>query len=112
MNQMLIDARDNKKYKEFNVGDYVMICGHVGYYHELVKGKILHKQKNWFGTYDYIIENFANGMLADPTNYTIVDYNESVFNEFKTVDNKLRELEKQEEELRKELHKVIPHRHF
>lgn len=111
MNQMLIDTRDNKEYKEFNIGDYVMVCGHIGCYHELAKGKILHKQKNWFRTYDYIVENFANGMLADPTYFTILDCDENVFNEFKNLDDKIVELEKQEKELRKELHKIIPHRH-
>ena len=108
---MLIDTRDNKEYKEFNVGDCVMICGHVGRYHELEKGKILFKQKNWFGTYDYIIENFANGMLADPTYFTILDYDENIFNEFKSLDNEWMKLGEQEKKLRNELHKVIPHRH-
>ena len=111
---MLIDTRNDVKYKEFNVGDYVMICGHVknNYYHELAKGKILHKQKNHFGSYYYSIENFENGEIIDPMHYTIMDYNESIFNEFETLDNKIKELEKQEKELSKELHKIIPHRHF
>ncbi len=111
MNQMLIDIRDNIKYKEFNIEDYVMICGHVGRYHELAKGKILYKQKNWFGTYDYSIEIFANGMLVDPTYFTILDYDESVFNKFKILDNKWMESMEQEKKLRDELHKIIPHRH-
>ena len=108
---MLKDSRNDLYYKEFNIGDHVIVCGHLGRFHELCHGKIVHKQPDWFNNYEYIIDNCLNGMMIDPINLTIMDYDETIFNKFRKLDNELWDLENKQKEINKELNNIIPHRH-